>query len=98
MDDIKTFSLSKHSPLFSLPENGKEYLFVGSGDYPYHEEPYRPESYAIAYIKEGGVRLHPLKARNFLCQSSENLLFTNFLLLFYIMKCHRTGFENYRIN
>lgn len=58
MEDIKTFSLSRHSRLFSVPENGKEYLFVGSGDHPYHEEPYRAESYAIAYIKEGGVRLN----------------------------------------
>lgn len=58
MEDIKTFSLSRHSRLFSVPENGKEYLFVSSGDHPYHEEPYRAESYAIAYIKEGGVRLN----------------------------------------
>lgn len=29
-----------------------------SGEHPYHEEPYRAESYAIAYIKEGGVRLN----------------------------------------
>lgn len=58
MKDIKTFSLSRHSRLFSVPENGKEYLFVRSGDHPYHEEPYRAESYAIAYIKEGGVKLN----------------------------------------
>lgn len=58
MKDIKTFSLSRHSRLFSVPENGKEYLFVRSGDHPYHEEPYRAESYAIAYIKEGAVRLN----------------------------------------
>jgi AraC-like DNA-binding protein len=31
---------------------------VRSGEHPYHEEPYRAESYAIAYIKEGGVRLN----------------------------------------
>jgi AraC family transcriptional activator of pobA len=55
---MKTFSLSRHSRLFSVPENDKEYLFVNSGDHPYHEEPYRAESYAIAYIKEGGVTLN----------------------------------------
>ncbi|MBS7233371.1 helix-turn-helix transcriptional regulator [Flavobacterium psychroterrae] len=54
---MKTFSLSRHSQLFSVPESRKDYLFVGSGNLPYHEEPYRAESYAIAYIKEGGVKL-----------------------------------------
>src|ERR1700712_839713 len=58
MDAIKTFSLSRHSRLFSVPDNNKPYLFVSSGDHPYHEEPYRAESYAIAYIKEGGVKLN----------------------------------------
>jgi AraC family transcriptional activator of pobA len=58
MKDIKTFTLSRHSRLFSVPDHGKEYLFVRSGESPYHEEPYRAESYAIAYIKEGGVRLN----------------------------------------
>jgi AraC family transcriptional activator of pobA len=58
MDRIKTFSLAKHSRLFSVPDYNKEYLFVGSGDSPFQEEPYRAESYAIAYIKEGGVRLN----------------------------------------
>lgn len=55
---MKTFSLSRHSKLFSVPDSSKEYLFVSSGNSPYHEEPYRAESYAIAYIKEGSVRLH----------------------------------------
>jgi AraC family transcriptional activator of pobA len=58
MDNMKTFSLSRHSRLFSVPDHNKDYLFVGSGDHPYHEEPYRAESYAIAYIREGGVRLN----------------------------------------
>jgi AraC-like DNA-binding protein len=31
---------------------------VSSGNSPYHEEPYRAESYAIAYIKEGRVKLN----------------------------------------
>lgn len=31
---------------------------MSSGSRPYHEEPYRAESYAIAYIKEGSVRLN----------------------------------------
>lgn len=55
---MKTFSLSRHSSLFSVPDSNKDYLFVRSGDHPYHEEPYRAESYAIAYIKEGTVRLN----------------------------------------
>lgn len=58
MDKIKTFSLARHSRLFSVPDNNKEYLFVSSGNRPYHEEPYRAESYAIAYIKEGTVKLN----------------------------------------
>ncbi|WP_293304621.1 helix-turn-helix domain-containing protein [Pedobacter sp. UBA5917] len=58
MDNMKTFSLSRHSRLFSVPDSNRDYLFVGSGDHPYHEEPYRAESYAIAYIKEGGVKLN----------------------------------------
>jgi AraC family transcriptional activator of pobA len=58
MDGMKTFSLSRHSRLFSVPDNNKSYLFVSSGEHPYQEEPYRAESYAIAYIKEGGVRLN----------------------------------------
>ena len=31
---------------------------MSSGNSPYHEEPYRAESYAIAYIKEGRVKLN----------------------------------------
>lgn len=58
MDDIKTFSLTRHSRLFSVPDTSREYLFVRSGQHPYHEEPYRAESYAIVFIKEGGVKLN----------------------------------------
>jgi len=58
MDVIKTFSLSRHSRLFSVPDPSKEYLFVSSGNSPYHEEPYRAESYGIVYIKEGSVKLN----------------------------------------
>jgi AraC family transcriptional activator of pobA len=58
MDSIKTFSLSRHSRLFAVPDPNKDYLFVSSGNSPYHEEPYRAESYAIAYIKEGTVKLN----------------------------------------
>ncbi|WP_431215847.1 helix-turn-helix domain-containing protein [Puia sp. P3] len=58
MSKISTFTLSRHSRLFSVPEDGNEkYLFVKSGDTPYQEEPYRAESYALAFIKEGGVKL-----------------------------------------
>jgi AraC family transcriptional activator of pobA len=58
MNGMKTFSLSRHSRLFSVPDNNKEYLFVRSGETPYQEEPYRAESYAIVHIKEGGVKLN----------------------------------------
>lgn len=57
MKDLKTFSLSRHSRLFSVPDPINEYLFVRSGVLPYQEEPYRAESYAIAYIREGSVKL-----------------------------------------
>ncbi len=55
---MKTFSLSTHSKLFSVPYSQKDYLFVESTNQPYHEEPYRAESYAIVYIKEGTVKLN----------------------------------------
>jgi len=58
MNGMKTFSLSRHSRLFSVPDDSKEYLFVSSGNRPYQEEPYRAESYAIVFIKEGSVRLN----------------------------------------
>jgi AraC family transcriptional activator of pobA len=58
MKNVRTFSLTRHSRLFSIPDNGNEYLFVRSGDTPYQEEPYRAESYALAYIKEGSVQLN----------------------------------------
>ncbi|QEM02600.1 helix-turn-helix transcriptional regulator [Mucilaginibacter rubeus] len=58
MNDVKTFSLSRHSRLFAVPDSYKDYLFVSSGNSPYHEEPYRAESNAIVYIKEGGVKLN----------------------------------------
>jgi AraC family transcriptional activator of pobA len=58
MNKMKTFSLSRHSRLFAVPDLNKEYLFVRSGNRPYHEEPYRAESYAIGYIKEGSVKLN----------------------------------------
>jgi len=57
MSDIKTFSLSRHSWLFSVPDSNKDYLFVKEGE-PYYDEPYRAESYAIVLVKEGGLRLN----------------------------------------
>ena len=55
---MKTFTLSRYSRLFAVPDNNKEYLFVSSGEHPYHEEPYRAECYAIVYLKEGGLKLN----------------------------------------
>lgn len=57
MAKITTFSLARHSRLFSVPDTNREYLFVKAGE-PYHEEPYRAESYAIVYVKEGSVKLN----------------------------------------
>jgi AraC-like DNA-binding protein len=57
MKEIKTFSLSRHSRLFAVPDTSREYLFIPAEGHPYLEEPYRAESYAIAYLKEGAVFL-----------------------------------------
>lgn len=68
MDKIKTFSLSRHSRLFSVADLNKEYLFVSAIRHPHLEEPYRAESYAIAYLREGEIQLqagltsHQIKA------------------------------------
>jgi AraC family transcriptional activator of pobA len=57
MEQIKTFSLTRHSHLFAVPDNSREYFFVQAHHHPYLEEPYRAESYAIAYVKEGSISL-----------------------------------------
>jgi len=57
MKDIKTFSISRHSRLFSVADNNREYLFVAATGHPYPEEPYRAESYAIAFLVEGSIYL-----------------------------------------
>jgi AraC family transcriptional activator of pobA len=57
MKEIKTLSLSRHSRLFAVPDTSKEYLFIQAEGHPYPEEPYRAESYAIGYLKEGNIFL-----------------------------------------
>ena len=57
MEQIKTFSLSRHSHLFAVPDNSRDYFFVQAINHPYLEEPYRAESHAIAYVKEGSINL-----------------------------------------
>jgi len=57
MNAIKTFSLSRHGQLFSVPDNSRGYLFIQALHHPYMEEPYRAESYAIAYLKTGSIQL-----------------------------------------
>lgn len=57
MEKIRTFSLSRHSRLFSVEDLNREYLFVSATRHPLMEEPYRAESYAIAYLKTGKIRL-----------------------------------------
>lgn len=68
MEKIKTFSLSKHSRLFSVVDLNREYLFVSAIRHPHLEEPYRAESYAIGYLRKGEIQLqagltkHQIKA------------------------------------
>ena len=57
MDKIKTFSLTSHGHLFAVPDTSRDYLFVEAVNHPYLEEPYRAESYALAYVKEGSIGL-----------------------------------------
>ncbi|CAM4369242.1 AraC-type DNA-binding protein [Pedobacter westerhofensis] len=57
MDKIKTFSLTGHGHLFAVPDTSRDYLFVQAVNHPYLEEPYRAESYALAYVKEGSINL-----------------------------------------
>ncbi|MBS7565477.1 AraC family transcriptional regulator [Mucilaginibacter sp. Bleaf8] len=57
MEEIKTFSLSRHSRLFAVADTSREYLFIAANGHPYPEEPYRAESYAIAYLNEGSIYL-----------------------------------------
>lgn len=57
MEQIKTFSLTRHSHLFAVPDNSRDYFFVQAINHPYLEEPYRAESYAVAYVKEGSINL-----------------------------------------
>jgi len=57
MDRIKTFSLTSHGHLFAVPDNSRDYLFVQTVNHPFLEEPYRAESYALAYVKEGSISL-----------------------------------------
>lgn len=57
MEKIKTFSLSRHSRLFSVEDLNRDYLFVSAIRHPHLEEPYRAESYAIAYLRKGEIQL-----------------------------------------
>jgi AraC-like DNA-binding protein len=57
LEKIKTFSLSRHSRLFSVEDLNREYLFVSAIRHPHLEEPYRAESYAIAYLRKGEIQL-----------------------------------------
>jgi len=54
---IETFSLTRHGHLFEVPDSSRDYLFVQATNHPFLEEPYRAESYAIAYVKEGSINL-----------------------------------------
>lgn len=57
MEEIKTFSIARHSRLFSIPDKNRDYLFVAATVHPYPEEPYRAVSYAIAHLNEGSIYL-----------------------------------------
>ena len=57
MEQIKTFSLSRHSRLFSVEDLNRGCLFVSATRHPHLEGPYRAESYAIAYLQKGEIQL-----------------------------------------
>lgn len=57
MNKIETFSLAKHSRFFAVPAGSNDYLFVRADNHPYQEEPYRAESYALAFLREGSIDL-----------------------------------------
>lgn len=57
MSKIETFSLAKHSRFFAVPGSSNDYLFVRTDDHPYQEEPYRAESYALAFLRDGSIDL-----------------------------------------
>jgi len=57
MDKIITYSLTEHRKIFAQPESPHEFLFVERNQFPIMEEPYRAESFAIGFMKEGSIEM-----------------------------------------
>lgn len=54
MKAISTYSLSKLSGIFALTDHHKDYLLIDAAHYtPSTEEPFRTDTYAIAFLKKG---------------------------------------------
>lgn len=54
MKAISTYNISRLSDIFSLADRRDDFLFVGEENYtPSTEEPFRTDTYAIAFLKQG---------------------------------------------
>jgi AraC family transcriptional activator of pobA len=51
---ILTYSLTEHKSLFSSADE-KDYFYTQTTEHPYINEPYRAESYAIEFLREGSI-------------------------------------------
>ena len=51
---IQTYSLTQHKSLFSSTDK-KDYFYTQTAEHPYISEPYRAESYAIEFLREGSI-------------------------------------------
>ncbi|PSL23078.1 helix-turn-helix domain-containing protein [Chitinophaga ginsengisoli] len=56
MKAISTYNISKLSGIFSQADSHGDFLFIGEEDYtPSIEEPFRTDTYAIAFLKQGQI-------------------------------------------
>lgn len=54
MKAITTYNISKLSNIFALTDRRDDFLFIGEENYtPSTEEPFRTDTYAIAFLKQG---------------------------------------------
>lgn len=51
---IVTYSLAHHKSLFSNADKN-DYFYIQTSEHPYISEPYRAESYAIEFLREGSI-------------------------------------------
>ncbi|WP_374950117.1 helix-turn-helix domain-containing protein [Mucilaginibacter sp.] len=58
MDDISLYSISRLQKAFELTTKRNDYFYVEFGKEPlYTDEPFRTETYAILFLKEGSISL-----------------------------------------